>query len=50
MYDVIIKNGTIIDGTGKDGYKADIAIMNDKIAKIGIINEEAKQIINIVAK
>lgn len=50
MYDVIIKNGTIIDGTGKDGYKADIAIMNEKIAKIGIINEEAKQIIDASGK
>lgn len=50
MYDVIIKNGTIIDGTGKDGYKADIAIMNDKIAKIGVINEEAKKIIDASGK
>ena len=26
MYDIIIRNGTIIDGTGKDRYCADIAI------------------------
>lgn len=33
--DLVIKNGTIIDGTGKDRYKADIRISNGKIAEIG---------------
>ena len=40
-YDLIIRNGSIIDGTGRRAYKADIAITNDKIAKIGCIDEEA---------
>ena len=40
MADIIIKNGEIIDGTGKPGYKADIALEKDKIASIGKI--EAK--------
>ncbi len=40
-YDLIIRNGTIIDGTGRKSYKADIGIIDDKIAKIGCINEEA---------
>ena len=39
-YDLIIRNGSIIDGTGRRAYKADIAITNDKIAKIGCIYEE----------
>lgn len=33
--DIIIKNGTIIDGTGAPAYYADIAIMGDKIDYIG---------------
>jgi len=33
--DIIIRNGTIIDGTGKSGYFADIAIIGDKIDYIG---------------
>ena len=40
-YDLIIRNGTIIDGTGRKSYKADIGIIDDQIAKIGCINEEA---------
>ena len=36
MFDLIIKNGTIIDGSGKDGYKADIGIENGKISRIAV--------------
>ena len=35
MYDILIKNGTVIDGTNKKGFKADIALKKDKIKKIG---------------
>lgn len=35
MYDILIRNGTIIDGTGKPGVKASLGISKNKIAKIG---------------
>jgi len=38
MYDILIKNGTVIDGTGKKGFPADVAVSKKKIAKIGKIN------------
>ena len=41
MYDSIIRNGTIIDGTGNDRFVADIAIKDGKIAKIGQITGSA---------
>ena len=34
MYDLVIKNGTIIDGTGAAPYQADLAIKEGKIAHI----------------
>lgn len=34
MYDLIIKNGQIIDGTGSPAYRADVAIREGKIARI----------------
>ena len=34
MYDLLIKNGTIVDGTGKKRYRADVAVQNGKIARI----------------
>lgn len=33
--DIIIRNGTIVDGTGKQAYWADIAVVDDKIDYIG---------------
>ncbi len=33
--DIIIRNGTIVDGTGRDTYYADIAVIGDKIDYIG---------------
>nr|MBQ4318153.1 amidohydrolase family protein [Clostridia bacterium] len=42
MYDLIIKNGTVIDGTASPRYHADIAVKDGKIAKIApVIDAEA---------
>lgn len=38
MTKTIIQNGEIIDGTGKAGYKAGIALERDKIATIGKVD------------
>ena len=51
MFDVLIKNGLIIDGSGKDGYKADLAITKDKIVKIGDLKDaKAKKVVNAKGK
>ena len=34
-YDLIITNGTVIDGSGSPGFSADVGIKGDRIAKIG---------------
>ena len=34
-YDLIIKNGTIVDGTRAPRYQSDLAVKNGKVAKIG---------------
>ena len=39
MFDTIIKNGTIVDGTGADAYKADLAIKDGKIAYKELVSE-----------
>jgi dihydroorotase/N-acyl-D-amino-acid deacylase len=35
QYDLIITNGTVIDGSGKTAFTADLAIKGDRIVKIG---------------
>lgn len=47
MYDIIIKNGTVYDGTGNAPFMADVAVNDGKIVKIAEkINEEGKEIID----
>ncbi len=46
-YDLIVRNGTIVDGSGSKGYKADIGVSNGKIVAIKEnINRSAKEEIN----
>lgn len=43
MYDMIIKNGMVYDGTGGSSFVADLAVQDGKIAKVGDLTEtEAK--------
>ena len=35
MYDLLIRNGVVVDGTGADRRVVDIAIADGKIAAIG---------------
>lgn len=34
-YDIVIRNGQVVDGTGKAQYAADVAIKNDRIVAVG---------------
>ncbi len=46
MYDLLIKNGVVVDGSGGARYRADVAVQDGRIAKIGRVNEKAKQTID----
>ena len=47
MFDILIKNGQIVDGSGKPAFYADLAVKDGKIAKIApAIDGEAKEIID----
>ncbi len=47
MFDILIKNGQIVDGSGQPAFRGDIAISDGKIAKIApIIDGEAKEVID----
>ena len=43
MYDLVIKNGIIYDGTGEAPFEADVGIKDSKIKTIGKIKEPAKK-------
>jgi N-acyl-D-aspartate/D-glutamate deacylase len=50
-YDLIISGGTVIDGTGADAKRADVAVKNGRIARIGDLTADtAAQIIDAKGK
>jgi N-acyl-D-amino-acid deacylase len=46
MYDLLIKNGLVIDGTGAPRRHADVAIAGGKIVAIGKVTESATRVID----
>src|SRR5690349_1288359 len=45
-FDILMRNGRVVDGTGSPWYTADIGILNGNIAAIGKLNGPAKQTID----
>ena len=43
MYDLLIRNGTIVDGSGRPGYRANIAVQDGHIAAIGQVSSGAQK-------
>ena len=46
MHDILIKNGLIVDGTGRSGYVADIGIRSGIISEIGELTESGREVID----
>jgi N-acyl-D-amino-acid deacylase len=46
MHDLLIRNGTIYDGSGDPPFISDLAINGDKIVEIGRIDGHARQVID----
>jgi N-acyl-D-aspartate/D-glutamate deacylase len=45
-YDISIKGGTIVDGTGRQAYRGDVAIKGERIVALGKVNGEASTVID----
>jgi N-acyl-D-aspartate/D-glutamate deacylase len=46
IFDLLIKDGIIIDGTGQPRYRADIGIVGGRISKIGQLDVAARRVID----
>ena len=40
MFDLVIRNGTVIDGTGNPGRIADVALSDGRIVTVGEVTEQ----------
>ena len=45
-YDLVIKNGVVIDGSGMPRYRGDVGVVGGRIAAIGRIRESAREVID----
>jgi N-acyl-D-aspartate/D-glutamate deacylase len=45
-YDLLIKNGVVIDGSGLPRYRADVGVRHGRIAAIGRIRERAREVLD----
>jgi len=45
-FDLVIKNGVVIDGSGLPRYRADVAVNDGRIASIGRIRERAREVVD----
>ncbi|XOV88822.1 MAG: amidohydrolase family protein [Pseudomonadota bacterium] len=50
MYDLVIRNGNVVDGTGKPAFIADIGITGDRISGIGADLGRARQQIDAAGR
>jgi N-acyl-D-aspartate/D-glutamate deacylase len=39
VYDVVIRNGTVVDGSGLGSFRADVGVVGDRIATVGRVGE-----------
>jgi N-acyl-D-aspartate/D-glutamate deacylase len=46
MYDIVIKNGTVVDGDGAPGYRGDLAVSQGMIVEIGEVSGAARRTID----
>ena len=46
LYDLLIRNGTVVDGTGAAAYQADVAVRAGKIVEIGRLRDQSKAVID----
>ena len=47
MYDLLLKNGRIYDGSGMPGYSGDLAVENGKIVELGRLSGAAKRTLKL---
>lgn len=47
MYDIVLKNGLIVDGLRNKPYVGDVAIKDGKIAAVGAVDDSAKEYVDV---
>ena len=46
VYDIVIRGGRIVDGTGNPWFKGDVGIQGGRITAVGSISNDARRVID----
>ncbi|MFN3799045.1 MAG: amidohydrolase family protein, partial [Sphingobium yanoikuyae] len=46
MFDLLVKNGTVVDGTGAPRFRGDVAVQGDRIVAVGLVSGTARETID----
>src|SRR3989441_9333076 len=49
-YDLIIRNGTVVDGSGRPRFAADVGIEGDRIVAVGTLGSDARRTIEAAGR
>jgi N-acyl-D-amino-acid deacylase len=47
MFDLILRNGRVVDGTGNPWYRGDVAVKDGRIAAVGRLEPDAVKVIDV---
>ena len=50
MHDLVIRGGTVVDGSGRPGFVADVAVDGDRITRIGAIEARGRREIDAAGR
>ena len=50
MYDVAIRGGTVVDGMGRPGYRADVGIVDGRLVAIGTLDDDTRHTIDAAGR
>ena len=50
MFDVIVRNGLVVDGSGAPGFIGDVAIQDGKIAAVGRVEGEGRTVLDATGR
>jgi len=50
MFDVIVRGGLVVDGSGQPGFPGDVAVKDGRIAVVGEVQGEARRIVDAAGR